>query len=248
MFEEYYKKYMGFSDNNLQEDLSVFSSEYRDKLFSFTYKNPIIATRMQERIIFSVAPKHFDDFCKYSENFNQLDFESLDFQKKIDDFFATNYSSYFTIDRYYRMTVDKDSLATINNLEIVRLLRLSDKEIYLEKHRNRGEIFKNNRWKIYKPLIEEGRIFIIEENHRIVSYASITDIDLNGANIAVSTNPDYRNKGYGKKVVYKAVEWCLRNGLIPIYWTRTDNLPSVKLAVSLGFKRKAEEIAVLIPV
>ena len=246
MFEEYYKKYLGFREENLQEGLSVFSSEYRDKLFSFTYKNPIIATRMRERIIFSVAPKYFGDFCKYSENFNQLDFKNLDFQKKIDDFFAVNYSSYFTIDRYYRMTVDKDSLSTINNLEIVRLLRLSDKEIYLEKHRNRGEIFKNNRWKIYKPLIEEGRIFIIEENHRIVSYALITDIDFNGANIAVSTNPDYRNKGYGKRVVYKATEWCLEHGLIPIYWVTTDNLPSVKLASNLGFEKKAREIAVSI--
>jgi len=97
-----------------------------------------------------------------------------------------------------------------------------------------------------QQLRDEGRYFVIIDNEQIASFAYISDIQVGGANIVVSTKPNFRKKGYGKAVVYAATKWCFKNMLIPIYLVNQSNLGSLKLAESLGFKTMAEEIVVTV--
>jgi GNAT superfamily N-acetyltransferase len=46
-----------------------------------------------------------------------------------------------------------------------------------------------------------------------------------------------RGKGYARQVVSEAIHWLLEDGLIPRYHVEDSNLPSVRLAESLGLKR-----------
>ncbi|NBI05588.1 GNAT family N-acetyltransferase [Senegalia massiliensis] len=62
--------------------------------------------------------------------------------------------------------------------------------------------------------------------------------------MAVFTYPKYRNQGYGKQVVKGYINWCLDKDILPIYLVDIENIPSIKLAESLGFEIKSTEVIV----
>lgn len=79
----------------------------------------------------------------------------------------------------------------------------------------------------------------------LVSAASATHYWANFADLGIITHPDFRGKGLGKAVVSALTERVLKEtNKIPLY--RADeiaNPASFKIAQSLGYKKKSEQIS-----
>lgn len=68
------------------------------------------------------------------------------------------------------------------------------------------------------------------------------------AHIAVVSHPDLRGRGYGRGAVAHLAARALTTGLLPQYRTLDANIPSVRVAETLGFHRFATSVAVRLPV
>jgi RimJ/RimL family protein N-acetyltransferase len=91
-----------------------------------------------------------------------------------------------------------------------------------------------------KEEIRHGVYYAIKEGEE---WASIAGTQLKSADcyyIFISTEPPFRRKGYAKKVLSAVCGEILRIGKTPVYALDASNLPSVKLAKSLGFKEFAQ--------
>ena len=87
-------------------------------------------------------------------------------------------------------------------------------------------------------------IYIVPIDNKIASMAFTSDIYNIGANIVVSTNKEYRKKGYGKSTVAALTNSILENQLLPIYFVNVNNEASINLAKSLQYEKMALEIVV----
>jgi len=64
------------------------------------------------------------------------------------------------------------------------------------------------------------------------------------AHISIITHPDFRRQGYGRNAVAHLADRAIHAGLLPQYRTLQSNLPSVRIAESLGFYPYATSVAV----
>lgn len=220
----------------------MFSSTNRKKTFALYYTQYLIATRFQEKIIFSVSPDFYLDFCRTFENLNEKHLSETLFQH-IDDFFM-DYDLPHRMQRMLRFSTDATRIHFDEDIKRVETLTLSQKELFFDLYVKRGRKYKEKQWKIFEPIVREGRFFYFPLNQTIAAYAYISDIVDNGGNIVVATSPEFRNQGLGKAVVAKAADWCFEHAVIPVYLVSCGNKPSIRLADSLGFERKAGEIIV----
>jgi GNAT superfamily N-acetyltransferase len=78
----------------------------------------------------------------------------------------------------------------------------------------------------------------------LVALASWEVWDDTIAHIYVVTHPAHRRRGYGKAVVSAIAAEALARGLVPQYRTLERNLPSVGIALALGFRQYATTLAV----
>ncbi len=82
----------------------------------------------------------------------------------------------------------------------------------------------------------------------LVALASWEVWDGTIAHIYVITHPAHRRRGYGKAVVSAIAAEALARGLVPQYRTLERNLPSVGIALALGFRQYATTLAIrLVP-
>ena len=143
-----------------------------------------------------------------------------------------------------RLTLDQGELIKQEKILRVETLSESDKDKLISLCVSRGQRFAEYLWNARVETVRAGRYFTIFENDEIASSAYISDIDHQGANIVVSTGTKFRNKGYGKAAVKYASEWCFSHGYRPIYLADMKNVPSIKLAESLGFIEMSQEVVV----
>ncbi|MBT4504845.1 MAG: GNAT family N-acetyltransferase [Gemmatimonadetes bacterium] len=78
--------------------------------------------------------------------------------------------------------------------------------------------------------------FAVEEDGKCVSKAQIRWKTKEFIEIAVDTEVGYRGRGYGRAVVAAATDWILDQGAAGHYPVTPDNLPSCRIARSLGYK------------
>jgi GNAT superfamily N-acetyltransferase len=64
------------------------------------------------------------------------------------------------------------------------------------------------------------------------------------AHISVITHPAFRSQGFGRSAVAHLADIALAGGLVPQYRTLESNLPSIRVAESLGFVHYASSVAV----
>jgi RimJ/RimL family protein N-acetyltransferase len=62
--------------------------------------------------------------------------------------------------------------------------------------------------------------------------------------IGINTLKEYRNQGLAKDSCTCAIREIIKQGKIPIWSTDASNIPSQKLAESLGFEKWGESISV----
>jgi predicted GNAT family acetyltransferase len=53
--------------------------------------------------------------------------------------------------------------------------------------------------------------------------------------IGIDVVPSYRNQGIGKALVSRLTEALFKVGKLPYYSTRASNIPSRRIAISLGY-------------
>lgn len=240
-YDTYYKNYLCINKDDLKKDKAIFSCPQRDKPVNLVFINNLIVTKIDNKIVFSVSPKFYTEFFKYIEKVKITNIDDDNLLMAIDDFFA-DYLENYSIRRMYRLTVNEAQFRYPPHFDTITTI--SDKDEFLKLLGTRGKNFKEKQWQKRKRIIQDGCFFIIFENNEIASRAIISDIDFNGANIVVVTHPKYRQRGYGKAVVAKTVEWCFKNNKIPIYWVASSNIPSIRLAERLGFQVKSKEIVI----
>lgn len=238
-FLDHYKAYLGIDDSI---DQTMLSCPIRSEIFCFIRKQPLIHSILNGKGFYSLAPEYFEELKHSIKNFDSdLGFDKL--LPKIDDAFCDLAEEYW-IQKMFRMTVSESSIKKPAKLDLVEVFSEKHKTLYLKQFSSRGEKYKEKKWAFMQQLRDEGRYFIIIAEGKIASYSYISDIQAGGANIVVSTKPEFIKMGFGKAVVYAAANWCFQNNLIPICLVSQANLASVNLAKSLGFETRAEEIVV----
>jgi len=82
-------------------------------------------------------------------------------------------------------------------------------------------------------------VFAIRDGSVVVSHASNTPRDkvdnFRCHTVGVGTHPDYRRRGLGKAVVSALVEHVISEGGIVLWSANAKNIPSRRLACSVGF-------------
>lgn len=242
-YKEYYKNYLGINEDNLNNQKNIVLSQQRTKPICFYYVHHVIITNINDRTVFSVSPEFqriIEEFYKNKENiiFNDYLIEELKsvFNEQIEE---------INVRKMYRMTVSRENLEDKSIGYNVIQLTEKHKGIYLNTMPNSiSDDIKEQKWRMRKEQIDEGRMFVIVEDGKNISYAIISDIDFNGANIAVWTASEHTSKGYGKAVVSEAVKWCFKRNIVPVYLVEKSNIASRKIADSIGFKVFSQEIIV----
>jgi len=236
-FWDYYYKYLGIENETLNRNQFIFESIQRDKPINTWYLQHLIAANINGNVIFSISPTYFKAFEEYMVLYKPESLEKL--KITLNEFFSQRIES-FGIRNMYRLTREDFDYKTSKENFVQKLT----KDILMNSLREKNLEEQNKVWNRKKKEVEEGRQYVILHNEKIVSYCKISDIDYCGGNLTVWTAPEYRNKGYGKKVVKEAVKWCFENGIVPIYWVDSTNIASLNLSKSLGFKIYIEELVV----
>ncbi|WIV11539.1 GNAT family N-acetyltransferase [Proteiniborus sp. MB09-C3] len=239
-FQNYYYKYLGIDKRELEIGKRVFSSNQRNKSLNGQFVQYLISTHIDGKLIFSVAPQYYNNLLDLIKGQAT---ENVDEIIEILNTFFSDILESFSLRKMYRLipSVDYGIWDSLNS----SVLKLT-KEIFMNDLENIEEAKKMEIWERKKGEILEGRKFVVLEGKKIVSACKISDIDFGGGNIAVWTDSNYRNKGFGKAVVSEAVKWCINNNILPIYWVDSENTASINLAKNLGFEIRAKEIVVSI--
>lgn len=77
--------------------------------------------------------------------------------------------------------------------------------------------------------------FIIRSQDKVAAESGINWQSPHFAEIYVWTAPQARGRGWGKSVVESCANWLIRSGVRPLYIVSEDNVPSIRLAESVGF-------------
>lgn len=189
----------------------------------------------------SVSKKYYDVILK---NIKNIDFTLLSNNEIISIFQSifSNILENFEVKEMYRMC--KDTKLNISNNNAV-ILNNYTKQYFINTGKKANDInFKEEKWSQLKYILDSEMIYIVPIDNKIASMAFTSDIYNIGANIVVSTNKEYRKKGYGKSAVAALTNSILENQLLPIYFVNVNNEASINLAKSLQYEKMALEIVV----
>lgn len=189
----------------------------------------------------SVSKKYYDVILK---NIKNIDFTLLSNNEIISIFQSifSNILENFEVKEMYRMC--KDTKLNISNNNAVILNNYTKQYFINTGKKANGINFKEKKWSQLKYILDSEMIYIVPIDNKIASMAFTSDIYNIGANIVVSTNKEYRKKGYGKSAVAALTNSILENQLLPIYFVNVNNEASINLAKSLQYEKMALEIVV----
>ncbi len=231
-FENYYYNYIGYCGKE-----NIICSLNREiKVNDFYY--PVIASKYDNKIIYSITPKYFKEIAEKIEMQNFNDEQSITGVFK--EFFQAKNLD-VSIQTMLRMS--KNRICDIDISKVVNINENYRDEYYNSFENYRNLEYKEEKWSKVKNLKYLNGII---EDDQIVSLGFVSNIDYNGANIVIQTKEKYRNRGYGKSIVEKISRDLLKNHLIPIYWVNIKNDFSRKLAYGIFFEEKVREIVVKI--
>lgn len=218
MFNEYYKGYLGVTDQGC-----VFESDFRDMPLNKKFYYPVIVSEYEGRLVCS-ASKSFMPWAKSIFNGSEDSIKEL-YEELCEQ-------GQFRLRPMTRYTYTGDILETKAVVMTENVIRFNqfvpkmNREAYIERRRD---------------AIDEKRQFAYIKNGHIAATAFVSDVYNNGGNIVVFTKEDFRGKGYGAEVVKACVNWCIEREVVPIYLVEDHNEASIKLCESIGFEKQAKE-------
>lgn len=202
---------------------------------------PVILTQYNGEIYLSVSPKYYDIVLNSIKDIDLTKLSNNQIITFLQDVFLRILDN-FEIKEMYRMC--KNTKIDIENSNAV-LLNNNTKQYFLNTGSKSNDVsFKEQKWRQLKYIVDSEMIYIVPKDNKIASMAFTSDIYMRGANIVVSTNEEYRKKGYGKTSVAFLTNSIIEKGLLPIYFVNLNNEASVKLAKSLGYVNMATEIVI----
>jgi GNAT superfamily N-acetyltransferase len=115
-----------------------------------------------------------------------------------------------------------------NDLQIVR----TTEDIFLNLH---GNVAPKDFWNNVDQFFDQGVGFSLVVNGEIASTAFSSFCSDNQLEIGIETSEKYRGKGYAQNVCAALIQYCVANGLEPVWSCREENIASYQLAQKLGF-------------
>lgn len=115
-------------------------------------------------------------------------------------------------------------------------------EVFLRRIdlKNIDEVVKwvNSNWNSPESFLKNGVGFCLLHNNTIVSWCLTDCITGNKCEIGITTDEDYRKRGFATATVAATVEYCLSQGFTDIGWhTGSTNVGSQKTAEKVGFEK-----------
>lgn len=242
-YKEHYAQFLGYKLEQVGKVITCHSP-LRDKIAN--HRQPLILSFMRNgQTVISVSSDLQNKLRRLSHKLSTIKLSPVQWFKIVDDFIFEQYKLYH-IEHFIRMTIEPENFVEIKKQDCVRPLVLSDKYLLLNQGQlpKRGKKYQDHFWEQNLKSIKESRSFGLIRSRQNLSWATVEPIDCGAGNIAVATKEDHRKKGYGKMVVSAAVQWCFDHDILPIYYVKSDNVASIALARSLGFKPKNKEIIV----
>ncbi len=95
---------------------------------------------------------------------------------------------------------------------------------------------------LHREEIRQGLVFAAMAGNRVVSYARVCALSDWGAEVTVATDAAFRRQGLGKSVVTAATREILKESRIAIYACDVHNDASLRLALSLGYRKYANDL------
>lgn len=238
LFFDYYTSYLGTNIIYKCDNIAVVKNAQREVPLCNWYYYHLICTEQNDNFVFSISPKYSDKIINY---FDGIRINTLDDVKPIITAFSHEISNDVSIKKLLKMSIPVKEMPVNKNItvEVLTTDLLRSLTSNLSKEDLESLIQRK------KDELDNGRQHVIIDKGKIVSWSKISDIDYNGANIAVWTSPEYRKLGYGKEVVLHAINWCHMKKHIPIYYVDVENIASVTLAKKIGFEILSKEYALV---
>lgn len=89
------------------------------------------------------------------------------------------------------------------------------------------------------------QIYAVERDRKLVSACVSVRENQKCAEAWVFTDPAYRHRGFAQAVVRAWARGLMKQGKVPFYSHKVDNLPSARLADRLGLQPVFEQIAIV---
>ncbi len=121
-------------------------------------------------------------------------------------------------------------MATAIGVEIRRLDRVLAERADGELHAGIGMF-----WGSYERFIAGGFGFCSMVHGAMASVAYAISVSSHSANIAVTTSPSHRRRGFSTLTSSAYIHHCLAQGIRPTWDTDQTNEPSIRTALKLGF-------------
>lgn len=175
----------------------------------------------------SLGIKWFE-ICSVSEEWN----------KKIEELFADRELSKSNQFVYRMNNIDEERL-DLNKLKGNIKIHEISKELfeypYLNNHYFIDGILEF--WESLEEFCDKGFGFFITKDNYILSRCTLDFKHKNICTLGVSTDENYRRKGYAKRVVSETLKYCKQNGFDPYWDCMESNKGSIALAKSVGFRK-----------
>ncbi|MFD1773728.1 GNAT family N-acetyltransferase [Paenibacillus rhizophilus] len=105
-------------------------------------------------------------------------------------------------------------------------------EIFLKLE---GRVAPKYFWSNAEQFAERGIGYTLTDGGEAASTAFSAFVEDNQLEIGIETNEQHRGKGYASHVCSALIDYCLENGLEPVWSCRKENEGSYYLAQKLGF-------------
>ncbi len=93
-------------------------------------------------------------------------------------------------------------------------------------------------WPTTDSFSNIGSGFYLEHDNKIVSSCFSCGVSKNLSEIVINTYEEsYRKKGFGEIVAMAFINECIEKNMIPSWETDESNIPSIRLAEKVGFKK-----------
>ncbi len=99
-----------------------------------------------------------------------------------------------------------------------------------------GSIIARNFWNSYADFSAGGVGFCLMRGDTVLSTCATAFVVEKQFEIGIETDPDYRGRRYAELAARAFCDYCLENGLEPVWACRKQNLASYRLAERLGFR------------
>lgn len=241
-FEAHFFRFLDLDEGGLAGGRRVFSSPNRALPICRHFHATAVATVFAGRLVVSVAPDHHLALVHHLEGREYAGL-SEELRLDLDDAFLGRLTLP-GVRRMRRYTVRPEWLDRPAAADAVRALGPDDLALFSTLMRSRGPRVREAAFAARRDVFADRRFFGVVEDDRLVAHAEVSDLVAGGGNLAVQTLATHRRRGHARALIARAAEWCHEHDVVPVYWVDEDNLPSLALAESLGFRLQSTELTV----